>query len=153
MSKPSILIIGGGAFGTSSAYHLADRGYSITVLDRFDPPSREAASTDLNKIVRFDHPNPIYAKLGREAMEVWKASFFADLYHETGWIMSGRERTRDWIDRVYEDAQKEGRHYVRYLTEQEVKNKWPAFEGDFSDWINLWNPAAGWVRGNLICSA
>ncbi|UZP41569.1 hypothetical protein NXS19_009385 [Fusarium pseudograminearum] len=95
MSKPSVLIIGGGVFGTSTAYHLAQRGYiNVTVVDRFAAPSRDSAGTDLNKVIRADYPNPHYAKLGLETLGVWKdpTSLFKGLYRETGWIMGGHPR-------------------------------------------------------------
>ena len=55
-----ILIIGAGCFGTSTAYHLSTRGYtSIRVLDRYAPPSCEAAATDISKIIRSDYNVPL----------------------------------------------------------------------------------------------
>ena len=148
MSKPSVLIVGGGVFGTSTAYHLSTRGYtSVTVLDRFDAPSKDSAACDLNKVVRADYPNPLYTKLGTEAMNVWKdpKSIFSGLYRETGWIMSAHSMTRDWLKSARETAKKAGREGVEYLTVDEIKRKWPALTGDFPDWTNLWSPAAGWV--------
>jgi sarcosine oxidase / L-pipecolate oxidase len=47
----SVLIIGGGCFGLSTAYHLLKRGFTnIIIIDRSpDLPAPDAASTDLNK--------------------------------------------------------------------------------------------------------
>lgn len=87
MSQPRILIVGGGAFGTSAAYDLSLRGYhSVAVLDRHPPPSMNAAATDLNKIVRHDYPNPLYTRLGLESMSVWKDpdALFAGMLRPTG---------------------------------------------------------------------
>ena len=50
--KSSILIIGAGTWGCSTALHLARRGYSnITVLDPYEFPSAISAGNDVNKIV------------------------------------------------------------------------------------------------------
>ena len=60
-----ILIVGGGTFGLSTAYHLAKAGYTnIHVLDK-SPflPSVESAGNDLNKIVRAEYEDPFYAEL------------------------------------------------------------------------------------------
>lgn len=48
---PSIIIVGAGCFGISTAYHLLKRGYKdITVIDRSEVlPAPDAASTDYNK--------------------------------------------------------------------------------------------------------
>ena len=48
----SILIVGGGTWGASTALHLARRGYKdVTVLDPYEIPSPIAAGNDINKIV------------------------------------------------------------------------------------------------------
>jgi len=86
MSQPSILIVGG-ALGTSTAYHLSHRGYAnVTVLDRFPVPSLDVAATDLNRIVRYDYPSPLYTKLGTEVMNVCRdpKSIFCGMLCGTG---------------------------------------------------------------------
>ncbi|KAL3593589.1 hypothetical protein FPOAC2_07889 [Fusarium poae] len=148
MSKPSVLVIGGGVFGTSTAYHLARRGYTnVTVVDRFAAPSRDSAGTDLNKVIRADYPNPHYAKLGLETLNVWKdpESLFKGLYHETGWIMGGHPETNQWLENAKVLADKTGREGVEYLSKEEMKDKWPALTGEFPGWTNLFSPQAGWV--------
>ncbi|KAK6698904.1 hypothetical protein SNK03_011658 [Fusarium graminearum] len=148
MSKPSVLIIGGGVFGTSTAYHLAQRGYTnVTVVDRFAAPSRDSAGTDLNKVIRADYPNPHYAKLGLETLGVWKdpASLFKGLYRETGWIMGGHPETNQWLENAKILADKNGREGVEYLSKDEMKAMWPALTGEFPGWTNLHSPQAGWV--------
>lgn len=149
MSKPSVLIVGGGAFGTSTAFHLNKRGYSsVTVLDRFDAPSTDAAATDLNKVIRFDYPNPLYSALGREAYDAWTSpsSLFAGLYRKTGWIMSGHEMTVDWLKKAFSQAKDENRQDVGWLSAGDIKSRWPAFSGQFPGWTNLFSGNAGWVR-------
>lgn len=48
----TILVIGGGTWGASTALHLARRGYSnVTVLDPYAYPSPISAGNDVNKIV------------------------------------------------------------------------------------------------------
>lgn len=48
----SILIVGGGTWGCSTALHLARRGYKhVTVLDPYPIPSPIAAGNDINKIM------------------------------------------------------------------------------------------------------
>lgn len=78
----------------------------MSVLDRFDAPSTDSAATDLNKVIRFDYPNPLYSALGREACDEWTSpsSLFAGLYHKTGWIMPAHEMTVDWLKKAFSRA-------------------------------------------------
>lgn len=63
-SEP-IAIVGGGAFGLSTAYHLLRSGYcNITVLEQDSQlPSRYSAANDLNKIMRAEYEDPWYTDL------------------------------------------------------------------------------------------
>jgi sarcosine oxidase/L-pipecolate oxidase len=48
----SILIVGAGTWGCSTALHLARRGYkNVTVFDPYELPSPISAGNDVNKIV------------------------------------------------------------------------------------------------------
>ncbi|KAH8162025.1 hypothetical protein CIB48_g6221 [Xylaria polymorpha] len=77
----SILIIGSGVFGLSTALSLAcrpeiPRETSITVIDRSpDPdvfPARDASSIDSSRIIRSDYSDPAYTKLAGEAQAHWR---------------------------------------------------------------------------------
>ena len=66
MSKPEpIAIVGGGAWGLSTALHLHRAGYTnITVFETADSiPSRYSAAYDINKIVRAEYEESFYTDL------------------------------------------------------------------------------------------
>ncbi|KAI9805031.1 MAG: hypothetical protein M1833_006335 [Piccolia ochrophora] len=114
-SHSTILIVGAGIFGTSTAYHLAHTllassppgTATVTLLDRAPPPSPRAASNDVNKIVRADYTIPFYMGLAYEAMDAWASwdvfrgetsravgagtggsdGDATDVYHRTGWVV------------------------------------------------------------------
>ena len=100
-SPPStILIIGSGVFGLSTAYALAQRpdfsSTSITVVDRSTEPavfpSRDASSIDTSRIIRADYADPAYAHLAAEALVHWRKRGDDDLggqgrYSETGLVL------------------------------------------------------------------
>jgi NADPH-dependent 2,4-dienoyl-CoA reductase/sulfur reductase-like enzyme len=60
-----IIIVGGGAFGLSTALHLTRSGFTnISVYEKDDHiPPRYSAANDLNKIVRAEYEDPFYTDL------------------------------------------------------------------------------------------
>jgi sarcosine oxidase/L-pipecolate oxidase len=60
-----IAIIGGGAFGLSTALELSNKGYTnITVFEKDEEiPSRWSAANDLNKIMRAEYEDDFYTNL------------------------------------------------------------------------------------------
>lgn len=84
-NRPSVLIVGGGEFGATTAVELLRSGnYSaVTVLDRAaEVPALDAASTDINKVVRFDYADEDYAKLAREAVRRWNGAEWEGVYFQ-----------------------------------------------------------------------
>lgn len=64
-SNSRVVIVGGGAWGLSTALHLTRAGFTnVTVFERGEAiPSRYSAAWDLNKIVRAEYEDPFYTKL------------------------------------------------------------------------------------------
>ncbi|KAF6760237.1 FAD dependent oxidoreductase [Ephemerocybe angulata] len=85
-----VLILGCGCFGVSTAYHLLTRGYTnITILDRSPVvPAPDAASNDINRIVRSGYPDKFYSELCRDAISLWKdEELYGNAYQESGCII------------------------------------------------------------------
>lgn len=148
-SKRSVLIIGGGTFGTSTAYHLAQRGYkNIVVLDRSAPPSELAAGNDINKVVRADYPEPLYARLATEATKLWSDpdpnSLYHGLYHRCGWILAASDPS--WIEASVKTAGELGQEQAQRVSADEVRSRWPSFNGTMDGWKSFHSSAAGWVN-------
>jgi sarcosine oxidase/L-pipecolate oxidase len=74
-----IAIIGGGAFGLSTAFELSNQGYkNVTVFEKDEEiPSRWSAANDLNKIMRAEYEDDFYTELAVVCcylkLLVWKA--------------------------------------------------------------------------------
>ncbi|KAG0683895.1 hypothetical protein C6P40_004425 [Pichia californica] len=87
-SQKSVLIVGCGIFGLASALEFAQKGYQVTAIDIYEPPSPWSASCDYNKIVRAEYENDIYSKLSVEAIELWKNDpKFDGIYNNCGRVM------------------------------------------------------------------
>ncbi|KAI0891507.1 putative fructosyl amino acid oxidasesarcosine oxidase [Annulohypoxylon nitens] len=65
----TIIIIGAGVFGLSTALAIADRHPSIVVkvIDRLKPPVLDGTSVDTTRCIRADYKDPVYAKLAKAA--------------------------------------------------------------------------------------
>jgi sarcosine oxidase / L-pipecolate oxidase len=92
----SILIIGSGVFGLSTARSLSRRSqYSqttITVLDRSPFPSSDGSSVDTSRIIRADYSSPAYASLAARAQKEWRKTGPDELggdgrYSESGLVL------------------------------------------------------------------
>ncbi|OOG01132.1 hypothetical protein ASPCADRAFT_202997 [Aspergillus carbonarius ITEM 5010] len=143
-----ILIVGAGCFGTSTAYHLAQRGFtSVRVLDRYPAPSCEAASTDISKIIRSDYNEPLYARLGIEAIAAWQSEdLFRDLYHVPGWVLSAYKLSCAFVEGSIETSTKLGVKGLERLSPQQIRERFPLVTGKLDGWnVNVWNPTAGWA--------
>ncbi|KAJ3271745.1 hypothetical protein HDV01_006353 [Terramyces sp. JEL0728] len=104
MPRTQIHIVGGGAFGLSTALSLSKRGFTnITVYDRETIPAEDAASTDISKAVRIEYgKDNVYQQMAVASIKQWKLwnnhakeSGFPQLYHETGVFMVSEEGLPD----------------------------------------------------------
>lgn len=152
--NPSVLIVGAGIFGTSTAYHLA-KTYGdpsrIAVIDRTASPPDHAASTDINKIIRADYSSPFYCDLAYEALDAWSTwPELKPFYHQTGWINLGEESSdlHGRIQKVFKDR---GHDPTSDVPLSEVDKRWKGcLRG--TDLTGLasarWNPEAGWCEAS-----
>ncbi|ODV83859.1 hypothetical protein CANARDRAFT_72936 [[Candida] arabinofermentans NRRL YB-2248] len=87
MSK-SVLVVGCGVFGLSTALELVKKGYKVTAIDAYEPPSLWSAATDYNKIIRTEYSDMCYTKMSIEAVKLWRSDpMFEGIYNECGRCM------------------------------------------------------------------
>ncbi|KAH7233667.1 FAD dependent oxidoreductase [Fusarium tricinctum] len=149
----SILIVGAGTFGISTAYHLAKRGYTnVTCIDRHPWPSLDSAGHDLNKIMRTEYDEPLYTRLALEALEAWRAPEWEGIFHETGRITTtaGDKKAEVFLDKSYKNLKREGKDTKLELIqgrEQIVKHV-PQLKNAVSieHWKGLYNSLGGWTH-------
>lgn len=73
------VVVGGGIMGTATAWWLARRGRSVTVLEQFGPGHSRGSSHGGSRIFRLAYPEPFWIDLARAARDDWR-----DLETETG---------------------------------------------------------------------
>ncbi|KAL4781947.1 fructosyl amino acid oxidase [Aspergillus varians] len=156
----SVIIVGAGAFGVSTAWHLSkDLGKpgckysSIQVLDRFPPPSQIAAATDINKIIRTEYSDPLYTELALVALHAWTdpKAIFNKHFHRTGWLLcTSGSNSVPFLEQSEQNARIKGVHGTRFMTSEEVRSAWPIINGPMSGWKVLADPEAGWAAAGKV---
>jgi sarcosine oxidase len=66
-----LLVIGGGVMGLFTAYHAAQRGARVVVLERGRIGDPRTASYGRTRSFRNDYLDPTYARLAHEAFHLW----------------------------------------------------------------------------------
>ncbi|KEY63984.1 hypothetical protein S7711_07981 [Stachybotrys chartarum IBT 7711] len=167
----SILIVGAGVFGLSSAWALTKRPFfadtSIVVVDdtRGTFPASDGASVDSSRIIRADYANAAYADLASKAQEEWRKQGDDDLggqgrYTESGFITSantfeevsvggktGMEYAKASLDNVLRLMKEKGAQEqpARVFHNKEDIQSYLGVQGDPGDWGYL-NYGSGWAH-------
>ena len=87
------IVVGVGAMGSATCYHLARRGQRVLGLERFDIPHDQGSSHGYTRIIRlayYEHPS--YVLLLKRAYELWRelqVEAGEQLLHITGSIDAG----------------------------------------------------------------
>lgn len=70
--KNSVVVVGGGIMGVQAAWHLAQMGQTVTVLDQFDVPNQWAASGDHLRVFRLTYgKDAFYTEMALKALPLW----------------------------------------------------------------------------------
>lgn len=151
-----LLIIGAGTWGTSTALHLARRGYNnVTVLDVYPVPSPISAGNDTNKIISLSQYSnrkeeiEVNEILGNQAVDGWTNDpIFRQFYHDTGVLMAAC--TPEGIARLGVRAGPEGPSNLIEMSTTEQFQRLSSsgvLRGQFPGWKgHLVRSGAGWAQ-------
>ena len=138
------LVVGLGAMGSASLYHLALRGARVVGVDAHDPPHRLGSTHGRSRIIReayYEHPS--YVPLVRRAYENWSAlerASGATLFRRTGGLMMGAEDS-GLVRGALASAAEHG-IAVETLASREITERFPAFR-PAADMIGVLETNAG----------
>src|SRR6516225_8093368 len=82
-------IIGAGAMGAATAYHLARRGEPVVLVEQFELGHTRGSSHGAARITRHSYADPRYARLMPAAFRAWReleADAGEALYIRTGGV-------------------------------------------------------------------
>ncbi|OCF32932.1 sarcosine oxidase [Kwoniella heveanensis BCC8398] len=152
--KTHVVIVGAGIFGMSTAlWMLRDGKYNVTVLDKCGIlPAPDAASTDLNKIVRAgDYADPALAKLCLDAIDLWRLPEWKGTYHETGVFALSTSDEKDglaFVDAAYKNCRDYGLDAQLVDGPNAIKSRYPSSvpTGSFGGRQGYFNPIGGWAE-------
>jgi glycine/D-amino acid oxidase-like deaminating enzyme len=101
-----VLVIGAGVHGLSTAWHVAQRGEQVIVVDKMGVAS--GASGIACGVVRNNYFQPAMQELMAACVEVWESDPEALHYHGTGYIALGPPSQESDLTEVFERQQRIG---------------------------------------------
>jgi sarcosine oxidase/L-pipecolate oxidase len=151
--QPTVLIVGAGTFGTSTAYHLSHQYKDtsrITIIDCWEPMAplseKQAAAVDSNRIIRTDYESSMYCDLANEAIHPWFWNMAVQgHFHKTGWAVLDK-KDGNFGDRVRKTFVERGGDYTRDVDVNELR-KYDVLTdlcGGAEMGKGYFNPEAGW---------
>ncbi|KAH7380063.1 FAD dependent oxidoreductase [Pyrenochaeta sp. MPI-SDFR-AT-0127] len=158
----SILIVGSGAFGLSTAWALYRnpqfKDTSITVIDRRPFPSPDGSSIDSSRIIRPDYAAAHYTRLATIAMKHWRTDFAPEHYHEVGLAVVAWGPEQKYVSESLANVRAIGADKVEVLNSAgdirracglEGKDEWGSGSTGYVNWSSGWANAEGammWLR-------
>jgi monomeric sarcosine oxidase len=83
-----VAVIGAGVFGAWTAWHLAQRGQRVVLIDAYGPAHSRASSGGESRIIRMGYgADELYTRLAMRSLAQWKKFFGAEhrmLFQKTG---------------------------------------------------------------------
>jgi sarcosine oxidase/L-pipecolate oxidase len=150
----SVLIVGGGTFGLSTAYRLAKAGYrSITVLEKSASiPPEDSAGNDLNKIIRAEYEDPFYTELALQAIHEWQTPLFAPYFHQTGYLLTNSPNAPEQAKLTLQKSLASISSHASFNgqiqpinTRDDIRAIAPVFDGPMN-WTGYFNRLAGYAH-------
>jgi glycine/D-amino acid oxidase-like deaminating enzyme len=157
--SPDIAVIGAGAFGGWTAYHLRKMGARVTLVDTWGPGNSRSTSGEETRGVRSsygDRPHGVlWARWATQAMERWKAwdEEFSRTTQERVFYTTGDLIFRkDWEPFMKDTRKNWDTVGVKYevLTPNDVRSQYPVIDLQGISVI-LYEPHAGVVRARRSC--
>src|SRR5581483_7370986 len=126
-NKPSVVVVGAGAFGGRTALHLLAKGANVILLDAWGPGNSRASSGGETRVIRATYGSGrIYTQMAARALELWQEyerRWNLKLFFRTGVLwMAGAD---DSYERNAMPLLKEAGVRAERLSAAECTKRWP----------------------------
>jgi sarcosine oxidase len=149
-----VIVVGLGAMGSSSCWHLAGRGARVLGLEQYDIPHGLGSSTGFSRMIRMAYYEHLdYVPLLRRAYELWaqlEHESAQKLLHLTGGLYLGMPAS-ELIDGSLRAAQQHGLPYET-LSHGQLSQRFPQFRVP-EEWMALLEPNAGFLLPEKVIAA
>jgi sarcosine oxidase len=142
MRRCDVLVVGGGAIGSATAWQLAKRGVDVVLLERWAPGHHHGSSHGASRIFRLAYAREPYGRLALEAAALWRELEEESgqvLLEVTGGLDIGSEGDLAPIEATYDRL---GVTHER-VGAPEATDRWPGIAVDGHDDRILHSPDAG----------
>jgi sarcosine oxidase len=139
-----VVVVGAGAFGAWTAYHLSQRRKRVLLLDAYGPAHSRASSGGETRIIRMGYgPDELYTRMAARSMKHWRAlsrRTRQSLFVRTGMLWLARDH--DQYPRETLNTLRALRLPCEKLSLRELRKRFPQFFLSETDW-GLLEPEAG----------
>lgn len=147
-SKPwDVAVIGAGVFGAWTAWHLAQKGRRVVLLDAYGPGNARASSGGTTRVIRMGYGDKeIYTRWAMRSLGLWKSMFEPvgrpSLFQEAGVLWMARPED-PLTTQTLATLQRLGVVHER-LNRAELESRWPQIDFGANTW-GILEPESGFL--------
>ncbi len=146
-SAYDVAIVGAGVFGAWTAYHLAQKGRRVALLDAYGPGNARSSSGGFTRVIRMGYGDQeIYTRWSMRSLEQWKSLFgpvgHPSFFQQAGvlWMARGEDplttKTLATLERLKVVHERLGR--------SELERRWPQIDFGPNTWA-IHEPDSGFL--------
>jgi len=152
--KNTTVVVGGGIMGVQAAWHLAQLGQTVTVLDQFDVPNQWAASGDHLRVFRLTYgKDAFYTEMALKALPLWlelNALSEETLLQQNG-VLELATKENGYEAQSLAVLKERSIRFER-LDSAEVRERYPMYNPRSIKWA-LFHPEGGMIWANRAVAA